>query len=271
MTTTLDGASASTYEFSEIDTPVLPVMQLIAHPGTNPTMTFPIVGGGVVGVEPDVDAIAHHLAEPAQFFGIPIPSRRALSAALAEFARAAAARAGRDVVAASVTLLHADGRTRVVVTGELVEAFRRDAVRIAGCDAPVSTPRRTDPHWRRMAARTTSMGEADQLRRWLDGRGYVDAVATTAGSGCGAPFLGALVFDTGTVSCGLENPEPTSVLHQLERCGVIEHVERVDVCPEDAERAWWISPMFETHPVERVDQRIFRPDMSAPPPFARRR
>jgi hypothetical protein len=173
------------------------------------------------------------------------------------------------VVATAVTLLDVDGQTRVVVTGQVISPVRAEAVRIAGTDAPLPRSRPGDPHWRRMAARTTSRGEADQVRRWLAGRGYADVVAVRTGRG--APLLGALLFDTAAGLRGVDNPEPVSILDQMSACGLIEPVCRVGECPADATRAWWISPGFETHPVESIAGTDYQVDAQAVPPFMRQR
>jgi hypothetical protein len=239
------------------------VTQVITRPGGNPTITFPVRVGG----EPDLEVLWHHLAEPAEFFGISMPGRSDLHAAVTGFIGAVPAVAPGAVVATAVTLLDVDGQTRVVVTGDVIRPVRAEAVRIAGTDAPLPTPRPDDPHWQRMASRTTSKGQADQIRRWLAGQGYADAVAV--GEGRGAPFLGALVFDTAGGLRGIDNPEPISILDQMSACGLIEAVGRVDQCPADTTRAWWISPSFETHPVASIDGTDYPVDASAIPPFAR--
>jgi hypothetical protein len=78
-------------------------------------------------------------------------------------------------------------------------------------------------------------------------------------------MLGALVFDTATGLVGIDNPEPTSVLDLLGRCGVITGIRRVDVRPTGAHRAWWIAPTFKTHPVANIDDTVF--DVEDRPPF----
>jgi hypothetical protein len=257
MSTTLALAPALTHRIHEIDTPLVPASQVIARLGTNPTITVPMVAG----VEPDVDGIWRYLKEPADFFDLPIPDREALRTALTRFA---GARRGRDrsLTAATVTLLEVDGRPDFVVTGFIVDLIRRGGVRVAGCDTGLPVPRPTDPVWQRMAARTTSRGAVDQIQRWLGQGGYADGVP--AGTLAGAPLLGALVFDGAGELVGIENPEPTSVLDQLERCGVVNGVRRVDERPAHAGGAWWISPNFETHPVTSIDGVPYRADAEIP-------
>ena len=114
-----------------------------------------------------------------------------------------------------------------------------------------------------MAARTTSRGELDQRERWLNGRGYADGLAG------GQPLLGALVFETAGTVVGVENQEPTSVLDQLARCGAISDVALAPACPPDADRVWWVSPRFETHPVAELDGVRLAVHPGAVPSFAR--
>ena len=66
---------------------------------------------------------------------------------------------------------------------------------------------------------------------------------------------------------GIDNPEPTSILDQLDHCGVTSGVRRVDVRPASADRAWWISPSFQTHPVASIDDTVFGVDADVRPPF----
>jgi hypothetical protein len=241
------------------------VTQVIARPGSNPTITLPLR----TGAEPDLEGLWQYLNEAAQFFGLSMPARSDLREAVTGFLQSVTAAAPDSMVATAVTLLDVDGQTRVVVTGERITPVRAEAVRIAGTDAPLPASRPDDPHWRRMAARTTSRGEADQIRRWLADRGYADAIdiRTTRG----APILGALIFETQAGPMGLENPEPVSVLDQMSACGLIEPVGRVHECPAEATRAWWISPEFETHPVQSIDGTDYQVDAPAIPPFTRQR
>lgn len=246
----------------EIGRPLLPATHLVAHPGTSPTITLPVPSGH----RPDVDALWAFLAEAADFFGTSMPDRQALSAALHPFVERVAA---VPMVALDVTVVELDGSGQCVVTGTEVRPVRPDPVRIDVCDVESPLTRPGDPSWRRMAARTTSRGAEDQLRRWLNGRGYADGVSD--GTALGVPFLGALIFQCGDDLCGLDNPEPTSILNQLQQCGAIADVRRTWECPGDAERVWWISPRFETHPVGAVGATHFSVDPGAVPTFARAR
>ncbi len=202
MSTTLALAPTSADRIHEIDTPLIPATQVVAQLGTNPTITIPIPVPMVSGAEPDVDAIWRHLKEPADFFELPVPDRDVLHAALSRFGGEAR---GRVVIAATVTLLHIDGRPDFLVTGTVVQPVRPNAVRIAGCSAGLPVVRRGDPHWRRMAARTTSRGALDQAQRWLNDGGFADAVP--ANQRAGAPLLGALVFELAGGPVGVDAGE----------------------------------------------------------------
>ncbi len=245
----------------------LSATQLINRPGTLPTIAIPMAVGRV----PDANRIWRHLQQAAEFFGIPMPGPTEVTAALAEFSevdrRAGAKRhggcLGSALVAASVTITELDGTPEILVSGTAVQPLRPDAVRVAGDESVPPAPRTTDPWWRRMAARTTSKGELDQRERWLNGRGYADGLSD------GEPLLGALVFETSDGVFGVENPEPTSVLELLAQCGVIAPIGRVAAPPTDAERVWWVSPRFETHPVAEFDGTRFAVEDEAVPSFAR--
>jgi hypothetical protein len=247
MSTTLALAPSSAHRTHEIDTPLIPLAQVIERLGSQPTITVPMLAGEV----PDLDGIWRHLSEPAEFFGVPMLEREALDAALHRFAGVTAGR-NRALIAATVTVLEIDSRPDVVVTGNVVDPMVSTAVRIARCDPGPQVPCATDPLWLRMAARTTSRAAVDQIQRWLTDGGYADGVPAV-----GAPLLGALVFDTDAGLVGIDNPEPTSILDLLDRCGATTGIRRVDVRPSDARRAWWISPGFQTHPVASIDDTVF--------------
>lgn len=255
MSTTLALAPSSAHRIHEIDTPLIPLAQVIERLGAQPTIVFPMIAGEV----PDVDGIWRYLSEPAEFFGVSMPGREALEAALHRFAGAVAGR-GRALIATTVTVLEIDSRPDVVVTGAVVDPMVSTAVRIARCDLGPQVPCATDPLWLRMAARTTSRAAVDQIQRWLTDGGYADGVPAV-----GTPLLGALVFDTKAGLVGIDNPEPTSILDLLDRCRVTTGIRRVDALPVDARRAWWISPGFQTHPVASIDDTVF--DVEVRPPF----
>lgn len=230
--------------------------QVIERLGSQPTITIPMIAGGA----PDVDRIWRYLNEPAEFFGLPIADRDALNAALDRFARVTAGR-DRALIAATVTLLDIDGRSDFVVTGAVVDPIVSTAVAVACCDPGPQVARSTDPLWLRMAARTASRAPVDQLQRWLNGGGHAD------GTLAGIPMLGALVFDTATGLVGIDNPEPTSILDLLDRCGGTTGIRRVDARPAGADAAWWISPSFQTHPVASIGDTVFDVDTERRPPF----
>jgi hypothetical protein len=243
----------------ETDTQLLCATQLIARPGTLPTVTIPMAGGRW----PDVDRIWRYLDEPAEFFGIPMPARAELMAALAEAAARIRGGTGPTLVAISITIAEADGASRLLVSGAAVQPLRTEPVLIEGDDSVPQAHRATDPWWQRMAARTTSRGELDQRERWLNGRGYADGLSD------GEPMLGALVFETPGGVVGVENPEPTSVLDQLAQCGVLAKIRRVGAPPTGAERVWWVSQRYETHPVAELDGTRLAVADGAVPSFAR--
>lgn len=239
----------------ESDAPYVRASQLITRPGTLPAITIPIAKGRW----PDVDGIWSYLREPAEFFGIAMPGPAALTGALTEFA----ATTDAALTAASVVIVETDGESEVVVTGAAVQPLRSTPVRICADDSVPHAHRASDPQWRRMAARTTSRAEVDQRERWLDGRGYADALSG------GEPLLGALVVETSRGVLGVENPEPTSVLDQLTACGATAPITRAAQPPAGAVRAWWVSPAFETHPVAELAGVHLPSDVEAAPSFAR--
>ena len=260
MSTTLALPPTSAHGTHEIDTPLITATQVITRLGSYPTITVPMVAG----VAPDADGIWSFLQEPADFFDVPMPDLDVLRAALNRFAVATGAR-DRALIAATITLVEIAALPDFVVTGRAVDRVRATGVRVLGCDAALHGPGNTDPVWLRMAARTTSRGPVDQIRRWLNGAGYADGVP--AETCAGAPLLGALVFETAGTLVGIDNPEPTSILDQLEGSGVTTGIRRVDERPAVADRAWWISPEFETHPVVSIDDASYDVAAEPWPPF----
>jgi hypothetical protein len=258
-TSMVSSASDSSTGLAEIDRPLFAATQVMAHPGTNPTVTVPVFGGRL----PDVDRLWAFLAEPAEFFGFSMPAIDTISNGIAGFVEAA----GRELLSLTVTIVDIEGAAHVVVTGNAVQFVQTGAVRIDACDAESPLTQPDHQWWLRMAARTTSRADEDQVRRWLGASGHVDAVHD--GTALGAPFLGALVFVRGSDVCGFDNVEPTSILAQLQECGAIAPVRRVSECPVDAERAWWISPGYECHPVAAIGLREYAAVVGAAPPFAR--
>ena len=261
-TTALDVVSTSTHGIREIGRPLLPATQLVARLGANPTVTVPMVGRRAL----DVHGLWAFLAEPADFFAVAMPGVEALSAAFSRFVERVADHSATQLIAVTITVVDLEGVAEVVVTGNQVRPTRSEPVRIEASDGAFPLTRADDPSWRRMAARTTSKGDEDQLRRWLNGRGYADGVS--GGPALGVPYLGALIFERGGEVWGLDNAEPTSILNQLLACGAIDAVRRAETCPADAERAWWISPEYERHPVEAVGPATYPVDPGLTPTFA---
>jgi hypothetical protein len=239
----------------ETDTRQVCATQLITRPGTLPAITIPMTGG----CPPDADHVWAYLQEPAEFFGVAMPGRLELTAALSDFAETV----GSALVATTVTIVEVAGAPRIAVAGTAVQPLRAEAVRIAPDESVPHLHRASDPWWRRMAARTTSRGELDQRERWLNGLGFADALSD------GEPILGALVFETPGGVVAVENPEPTSVLDQLARCGAMTPTTMVSTLPADAERVWWVSPRYETHPVAELAGTPLAVVNEAVPSFAR--
>ena len=243
----------------EADAHQVRATQFITRPGTLPAITIPMLGGRW----PDVDGVWSYLREAAEFFGISMPGPTEVTAALSGFAAKVVGETDPLLVAANLVVVEVEGASQIAVSGTAVQPLRSTTVRIAADESVPHAHRAGDPWWRRMAARTTSRGELDQRERWLTGRGYVDGLSD------GEPLLGALVFETSGGVVGVENPEPTSVLDQLARCGVIAPIGRVSAPPTDAVRVWWVSPRYETCPVGELAGASFPVDVEAVPSFAR--
>src|SRR6476646_9492082 len=96
-TTALDVVSTSTHAIREIGRPLLPATHLVAHPGTCPTATVPVLDGR----PPDVGELWTFLAEVAGFFGVPMPQPEALSVAVEPIVERVV---GDAMVAISVTV-----------------------------------------------------------------------------------------------------------------------------------------------------------------------
>lgn len=226
--------------------------ELVGRLGAYPTVTVPIYQGRTV----DTAWLWHHLAEPADYFGLTMPARADLDAALASLAT------GPGLIAATVTIT--DGG-RCAVTGTPSQVHAAEPVRIGRRDSDWTPPAPTDELWLRMAARTTSLGTVDLLLRRLAERGCVDGIAP--GPDVTPAVAGALVLDIGAELVGVENTEPVSLLEQLQVCGVMRALPRRAVVPvEQVLRAWWISPQYRTHPVAQLGDHAAGVD-SAHPPF----
>lgn len=254
VSTALDVVSTSTRGISAVDRPLLTASHLVNRPGAHPRVMFPMVGTAL----PDVDGLWAHLAEPAEFFGVPIPPPTVLSDCLTAFA--SALHPAPALTAVTVTLVDgaAESAVEFLVTGAAVPSVG-PPVRVDRCDIAFPLTRRDDDHWLRMAARTTSRADRDQLRRWLAGRGFADAVSADSP----APFLGALVHTRRAAAYGVDNPQPESILTSLLRCGAIGDVRVVTVPPDDAEHVWWISPEYRIHPVSAIGPVRYRTGAAA--------
>jgi hypothetical protein len=265
---TVDFVSTSADGIWQADEPLISVTTILANLGSHPAITVPVIAGDV----PDVNWVWDYLKEPADFFGIAMLARDDLRVACQRFAASVATGTRHSLLAVTILLIEANGRVQFVVTGVPGRQFDPTPVRIAvtsDVSWPVCHP--TDAMWQRMAARTTSRGDVDQLARWLNGNGFVDLVGSDGASSSGPPALGALVFDHRDRLIGLDNPWPVSVLGLMGRCGatragmITAPTDFVD--PEQASFAWWVSPLFEVHPVERIGEMRYEVDTAMPPTF----
>jgi hypothetical protein len=270
--TTLDFTSTSADGLRHADDPLISVSTILANLGTHPVVTFPLITGETA----DVDWAWDYLEEPAGFFGITMPPRDELRSACERFEASASVGTDHALLAVTIMLIEANGRAQFVISGAQARCFDPTPVRIAvSSDVPWPAPSAADPQWRRMAALTTSRGDVDQLRRWLNGSGFVDLVHRREESSIGSPALGALVFDHAGGLTGLDNPYPVSVLGLMERCGAVRAGMSTGQTEfagfEVASFAWWISPFFEAHPVEQIGDVRYEVESGLPPTFLGRR
>jgi hypothetical protein len=267
--TTLDFTSTSADGLRQTDDPLISVTTILANLGSHPAVTIPLISGET----PDVSWVWDYLDEAADFFGMTMPSRAELRSAWERFAASVPDGPELSLVAVTIMVIHAIGQTQFVITGVPVRRFDPTPVRIAVTRGESwQAPSATDPSWRRMATRTTSRGEVDQLQRWCTDNGFADLVnrqTVLGASSIGPPALGALAFDHGNRLVGLDNPYPVSILGLLKRHGgaeaTIAHADVVD--PEPAAAAWWISPLFAVHPVELIGERRFAVEFGVGPTF----
>lgn len=266
--TTLDFSSTSADGLRPIVDPIISVTTIIANLGSHPTVTMPVF----TGETPDVNWTWNYLHEPADFFGMTMPTREELRSAYERFNARSAEGSERSLLAVTVMLIEVNGRPQFVLTGVHAQRFDPTPVRLAvGSDATWPTPSAADPVWRRMAARTASRGDVDQLRRWLNGNGFADIVNRREGSMIGPPAMGTLIFDDGSRPIGLDNPVPTSPIELMQRCGALdagistEHDEIDASGPVSA--AWWISPLFGVHPVDQIGDEHYAVEVGVPPTF----
>ncbi|MHA3022164.1 hypothetical protein ACXPWS_18155 [Mycobacterium sp. BMJ-28] len=241
--TTFAFVSTSAHGLSDSDTPLVSAAALVAGLGTQPTVTFPVVPGR----RPDTDAIWRWLAEPAEFFGTAIPGVTQLRRAVADFARELGRRHGPVPAAVTVVVTEIAGSAQFVVTGTPIEPVRTRAVHLRLCAIGPA-----EPHWRQMAARTTSRAAELLTQREFAAAGHADAVRCD-GDRIGPPVLGALVCDTprGRVGLGADR------LSRLAAAGLSDADTITDEPVELATltRARWVSPNFETHPVRAIGER----------------
>ncbi|MDH6244227.1 hypothetical protein [Mycobacterium sp. OTB74] len=239
---------------------VLTASQLVTRLGGYPTLTFPIYGKDTIEVTP----MWEFLREPADFFGVPLPSVSDLRDAVARFTGVLCDRLDGRLIAATVTLIDVDGG-RFLVSGSADFPVAAEPVRVGLLDSGWTKPAGTDPYWLRMAARTTSLAAVDHLLGRLRQLECIDGIPP--GSDVTAPLAGALVVDTGESLVGLAGTEPVSVLDQLENCGLLRPdvvVRRSSLPVADAHRAWWISPQYRTHPVAQIGERAMPVDSAHP-------
>ncbi|MUL48075.1 hypothetical protein FZI85_02880 [Mycobacterium sp. CBMA293] len=238
---------------SPLDAVAIAPAELVGRLGAFPTVTVPLYQGRPV----DIAWLYNYLTEPAGYFGLIMPSADALGAAVAQFA----AQSWRSaLVAATVTIT---GGGKCTVTGTSSAIYAHDPARIGWYDPAWTAPSASDAHWLRMAARTTSLGTVDLLLRHLAEQGCVDGVLP--GSELSPPVAGALVLDTGGALIGLDNPEPVSILTQLQGCGVMRpFASRTSVPAADVRRAWWISPQYRTQPVVQLGDQTVPVDPAYP-------
>lgn len=270
--TTLDFTSTSADGVRRAADPLISVTTIVANLGGHPAVTIPMI----TGEAPDANWAWEYLEAPADFFGITMPPRHELRLALELFdSSATAAEANRGILAVTIMLVEVNGGAQFVITGVPVRQFDPAAVRVAvGPDVSWVAPNVADPLWRRMAARTTSRAEVDELRRSLNRDGFADQVGQRDHSLIGPPALGALVFDFRDSLIGLESARAASVLGLMERCGAIR--AGIVTGPSDflapglASSAWWISPGFGVHPVDSVGDVHYQRDQlesGLPPTF----
>lgn len=249
---TLEFVSASADGIVANAAPLVTAPALVAGLGAHPALTVPLVCGRPTGTA----EIWRRLDEAARFFGAEIPPVSALHDALHGFLAEAAARHGQVTVAAQIQLIEVDGQNEFVVAGTVIDATRPEPVALAAQRGPLQD--RT-PHWRRMAARTSSRAEARLVEQDLNARGYADVV-TVDGALIGNPRLGALIVETADGKTGLG----ADVLTLLQAAGLLDAAVPCTDLPlalSGAKRVWWVSPRFETHPVRVIGTHHFESEV----------
>lgn len=240
---TLEFVSTSAGGIADGDAPLVTAPALVAALGTHPALTAPLAGDRT----PEAGLIWRRLAETAHFFGTELPPVTALHDTLQSFRDEVTARHGQVDLVARIMVVEVDGRARFVVSGAVIDPARPEPVVLSVTATPAAGPA---PHWREMAARTSSHAEADLAERRLRAGGYADEVYTD-GELVHRPRLGALIIDT--VGIGADR------LDLLRAAGLLDGVRYSDepVPISGAARAWWVSPRFETHPVSAIGARRF--------------
>ncbi|MGK2870359.1 MAG: hypothetical protein ACSLFA_27690 [Mycobacterium sp.] len=242
---TLEFVSTSAVGISESAAPLVTGPTVVAGLGALPSLSLPLV----CGREPDSPFIWRRLEETARFYGTPIPALAALADTLGGFLDEAAARHGAVALAVRVLVVGIDGHPQFVVSGAVIDPVSSTPVVLDVTSGPDHGP---VPHWRQMAARTTSQADTDLAEHDLNARGFAD-VLTVDGDLAGRPRLGAVVFDSADGAVGVD-PDGSDRLALLQDAGLLGAVthSRRPVTLSATTGARWVSPRFETHTVSAV-------------------
>lgn len=244
---TLEFVSTSAGGITEGDAPLVTAPALVAALGTHPTLTAPLVSGRAIGA----GLIWRRLEEAARFFGVDIPPVTVLQETLQNLVTEARRRHGPITLAARISVVELDGRSEFLVSASVIDPVRPEPVALTVTPDPPTGP---VPHWRRMAARTSSHAESDLTERELRAGGHADEVRVD-GELVYPPRLGALLVDSadGVLGAGADH------LELAREAGLLPAVTYSDapVAISVATRAWWVSPRFETHPVNAIGDRRF--------------
>lgn len=238
---TLEFVSTSADGIVGADVPLVTAPTLLAGLGSQPHVTVPLVGGRAPAVPP----IWQRLADTAAFFDTPIPDVTALADALNGFLAAAPT---SGVLAVDVLVTTVAGRAQFIVTGSVIAPVHAQSVTLA------TRPFEAVPRWRQMAARTAGRADDDLTARELAAAGHTD-IADADGDRIGRPQLGALIFEAApaTIGTGADKLQLMQAAGLLDTFAVSD--EPVDLA--GATTAWWISPIFERHPVAAIGTRRF--------------
>ena len=190
----------------EIRHPVFAATQVIAHPGTSPTVTVPVVN---TAARPTSTRSGRTWPNPPTSSVSRCRPARMLAGAIAAVRRCGSQRSRPDDL---LVVRHdrgdrgfravRDHRLRGACPPARIRPHRRVRRR-------VSTDRaRPTRCWRRMAARTTSRAEEDQLRRWLERPWLRRRRIAHGGCRSSARWSSRTAADVS----GVDNVEPTSIL-----------------------------------------------------------